>query len=361
MRLSQVTFSGGVNSISANLITLRSKSGLIAQFTNYGARWVSMWTPDKNGVLEDVVLGFDKIDKYISATEQYHGAIVGRVCGRISNSRFILNGKEYKLASNDLYGSPHHNHLHGGIKAFHNRIWKWNKCMNDNGNECVVFTYRSPDNEEGYPGELDITVVYTLKEDRLCMTISAESDQSTPVNITNHAFFNLRGVRDSRNVLSHMLMLNSSTVIECDKELIPTRRLISVKNLGIDFSSPRTISNSLLQSHSQIEEKRGFSIAFALDPKEKELTFAAQLKDDVSARKMDIYTNQSSIQVYTAYFMDGSDIGKDMNPYYESAGVALETQGYPDAVNHDSFPSIVINEGETYIHKTEYVFGVIND
>ena len=361
--LSPSTFSGGSLASSAELVTLRNRNGLVAQFTNYGARWVSMWTPDRDGNLSDIVLGFDSIDGYLTAGERYHGAIVGRVCGRISNARFRIGEQEYLLASNDVYGTPVRNHLHGGIDAFHNRYWKFCTYVSPSGEEAVEFTNNSQSGEEGYPGNLQVKVTYLLKDDNtLWMECEAITDHPTPVNLTNHAFFNLQsasGPVERKNVLSHNLTLNASAIIECDSELIPTGRLLPVDGTLLDFRLPRTIASSLVEEHSQIQKDKGFSLVYALDTKEADrLNFAARLSDNLSGRTLEIYTNQPSVQVYNGYFMDGTDIGKDQIPYYASAGIAIEPQGYPDAPNQPSFPSILIDETEKYRHVTEYCFSL---
>lgn len=359
--LSASTFSGRNSASSAELVTLRNRNGLVAQFTNYGARWVSMWTPDRNGNFSDIILGFDTIDGYLTAGERYHGAIVGRVCGRISNARFKIGEQEYLLASNDAYGTPVRNHLHGGINAFHNRYWKSRTYVTLSGEEAVEFTNISQNGEEGYPGNLQVKVTYLLKEDNtLRLECEATTDRPTPVNLTNHAFFNLQSsssIPGEKNVLSHLLTLNASVIIACDSELIPTGRLLPVDNTLLDFRIPRTIASSLTLEHSQIQKDKGFSLAYALDGVEGDrLNFAARLSDKISGRNMEIYTNQLSVQVYNGYFMDGTDIGKNQTPYYSSAGIAIEPQGYPDALNQPSFPSILMDETKKYRHITEYRF-----
>ena len=339
------------------LFTLKNRNGLIAQFTNYGARWVSMWVPDRDGQFSDIVLGFDTLSGYLRAGERYHGAIVGRVCGRIDKARFSLGPTEYRLAANDVYGRPEPNHLHGGVSAFHNRFWKGTFERNRAGEESAVFTCLSVDGEEGYPGNLQVRVTYTLHhDDRLSMICEATSDRLTPINLTNHAFFNLNGVQSGRNMLSHLLRLHASRIIECNEALIPTGRLIPMAGTQLDFGTPRPVIDSLQSDLFQIRENQGFSLAFALDNDKAELRLAAGLSDPASGRKLAIYTNQPSIQVYTAYFMDGSDTGKGGIPYQASAGIALETQGYPDAVNHAAFPSILLEPDQTYRHHTEYRF-----
>lgn len=350
---------GGEEGVSspAGLITLRNANGLVAQFTSYGARWVSMWVPDRHGCREDVLLGFDTLAGYRSAAEKYHGAIVGRVCGRMAGASFSLQGKEYRLAANDVYGKPVPNHLHGGVYAFHNRLWKGQFEVNAAGEESAVFTYLSADGEEGYPGNLNVRVTYTLRRTNvLSLVCEAVCDQATPVNLTNHAFFNLNGARPGGTMLSHTLRLAASRLVECDEELLPTGRLLPVEGTLIDFRSSRLLSEAMQSDLFGILENQGFSLAFALDKEPGVLAEAVELRAAESGRKLVISTNQPSVQVYTGYFMDGTDVGKGGVPYGASAGIALETQGFPDAMHHPEFPSVLLRPGETYRHLTEYRF-----
>lgn len=359
--LSSEAFGRGQENPSSGLLTLRNANGLIAQFADYGARWVSMWVPDCQGHLEDVLLGFDTLAGYCSAGEKYHGAIVGRVCGRINNACFRVGEETYRLASNDVYGKPVLNHLHGGVSGFHNRFWQSRFVVNAAGEESAVFTCFSEDGEEGYPGHLQVKVTYTLTHSNvLRLEYEATADKTTPVNLTNHVFFNLSGNLKCRDILSHSLCINSSQIIECDEELIPTGQLISVSDADgpLDFRCPHAIAASLQSDAFQIQQNKGFSTAFALDKEAKVFLPAAELTDEISGRVLSIYTDQLSLQAYTGYFMDGTDCGKNAVPYYASAGIALETQGFPDAVNNERFPSILIAQGETYRHLTEYRFGV---
>lgn len=364
-------------------ITLTNRQGLRARFCNYGARWVGMFTPDRDGRFDDILLGFDTLSAYRKAGEPYHGALVGRVCGRIGNASFRMEGKTYPLTSNDLYGRPVRNHLHGGIDAFHRRMWEI-RSVDPAGNR-VTFSLFSPDGEEGYPGNLSVEVTYTLTdENKLRMECAARTDRMTPVNLTNHSFFNLRG---SRDVLDQELQIFSTRLIECDEELLPTGKLIPVKNTFYDFTSSKkireslpgaaenkgagkgavenrgteegTAENKITGNEAAENSPKGFSIAFALDKKESERSIAAILKDDRSGRKMEIYTDQPSLQVYTGYLMDGSDVGKKNRRYFASAGIALEPQGFPDAPNHSEFPTVFISPDRPYKQITEYVFGWI--
>lgn len=319
---------------------------------------MSMWVPDRYGCLGDVLLGFDTLARYRSAAEKYHGAIVGRVCGRMAEASFSLQGKKYRLAANDVYGKTVPNHLHGGVHAFHNRFWKGQFTVNAAGEESAVFTCLSADGEEGYPGNLSVKVTYTLRHTNvLSLICEAVCDQATPVNLTNHAFFNLNGARPGSTMLSHTLRLAASRLVECDEELLPTGRLLSVEGTLLDFRSSRLLFEAMRSELFGIPENQGFSLAFALDKEPGELSRAAELRAAESGRQMAIYTNQPSMQVYTGYFMDGTDVGKGGVPYGASAGIALETQGFPDAMHHPDFPSVVLWPGETYRQVTEYRFG----
>lgn len=337
----------------ARLVTLKNKNGLIAQFTNYGARWVSMWVPDARGEFDDVLLGFDTLAGYINAGEKYHGAMVGRVCGRINQACFSLDGQSHHLVSNDVYGNPVKNHLHGGIKAFHNQVWT--VCKEEGSS--VTFSLFSPHGDESYPGNLTVHVTYTLTpQNSLLMECTATTDQPTPVNMTNHAFFNPQKNKQSKSVLSHSLTLRSTSIIACDEELIPTGELQNISGTFLDFSSPQTINTSILSGDDAVKKDNGFSVAFVLEKDNTGLSWAATLEEMESKRRMEIYTNQLSLQVYTGYFMDGTDIGRGNIKYNVSAGIALEPQGYPDAPNQPRFPTILIDENTPYQHITEYRF-----
>lgn len=351
--LNEYEFLEGASCNTARLVTIQNKNGFVAQFTNYGARWVSMWVPDFQGVFSDILLGFDTLNEYINAGEQYHGAIVGRVCGRINQAHFSLYGKEYSLVSNDVYGSPVKNHLHGGLNAFHNQFWE----ISNESADTVTFSLFSPDGDESYPGNLTVHVTYTITpEYSIRLECNAVTDQPTLVNLTNHTFFNLQKNIGNKCTLSHLLKLQSNSIVNCDKELIPTGTISNISDTFLDFSSTKTIASSILDGDDTVKKDNGFSVAFVLNKKDTELDLAAMLEDMESERSMEIYTNQPSLQVYTGYFMDGTDTGKDNVKYYSAAGIALEPQGYPDAPNQPQFPSIIIDRNKPYKHITEYKF-----
>jgi aldose 1-epimerase len=339
-----------------NLYKLSNQKGAFAQFTNYGGRWVSMWVPDTNGKLADVLLGFDHMEGYLNAAEKYHGAITGRVCGRINRGVFELDGQTYRLANNDAFGSPVKNHLHGGINGFHKKVWDTESGVNENGEQYIQFSCLSKDGEEGYPGNLDVKVCYTLSDSgALRIDYRATTDKTTLVNLTNHTFFNLSG-NPARSVSEHILHVNADHYVECDTELIPTGKIASLKGLPIDFSTPVEVGKNLNVDFPEIVKGKGFSLAYALNPSGEALSYAAKLQEPASGRTLEIYTNQPGLQVYNAYLMDGTDIGKNGIPYHCGAGIALETQGFPDAPNHENFPSITLNPGSVYHHIAVYDF-----
>lgn len=335
-------------------ITLKNRNGLTACFTPYGARWMSMLVPDRNGHYDDILLGFDDADGYISASDKYYGAIIGRVCGRISNACFDLDGRRFQLASNDSYGTPVRNHLHGGPGGFHNRLWRVDKVAEDS----VTFSYLSRDGEEGYPGNLAVSAVYTLsKDDSLSLKCTATTDRTTPLNLTNHAFFNLSGGASA--VFNHFLKLRTDGIIECDGNLLPTGRILHVEGTSLDFSSSLRIADSLETDAFAIRENGGFSLAFRLDSQTE--SPVAVLSDSSSGRRLEIFSDLPSIQVYTGYLMDGTDVGRGGRAYFSGAGIAIEPQNFPDAVNRKDFPSILLHPGERYETEIRYCFSTTSE
>lgn len=337
---------------------ISNKNGMTASFIDLGARWTGLAFKDADGVYGDVVLGFDDEKSYAAAGERYHGAIVGRVCGRMKDASFELDGRTYELAANDSFGSPVRNHIHGGIKAFHNRRWEAEKGVNAKGEEYLRFVLFSAYGEEGYPGDLSVTVEYTLTEDNVVrMTIDASADTHTPFAPTNHTFFNMNPSEDT--VLSQILTVAASSVLEHDSNLLPTGRILPVEDTPLDFRRGRVFGSSLRHSGActdrLVVEGRGCTVAFILDT-ELDLRFAARLESESSGRVLEIYTDCPSLQIYNGYYMDGSDIGKGGKAYISGAGLAIEPQAYTDAMHHPEFPSIVIGPDKAYHSVTEYRF-----
>lgn len=289
--------------------------------------------------------------------------------GRIGGASFELDGRRCRLVSNDVYGRPVKNHLHGGVQAFHNRFWEAETFRTPEGDEAVAFSLCSRDGEEGYPGNLQVKVTYTLRSDSdtLVMECRADTDRPTVVNLTNHAFFNLAGHTAPMNAAQQRMTLAAGRMAECDEELIPTGALTPVAGTYADFTAGRTLDEAIAAGDERVRADNGFTIAYALDgfrdgaesaDGERRCRFAARLEDAASGRLLEIFTDQPSVQVYNGYFMDGSDRGHGGVPYFASAGIAIEPQGFPDAPNRPEFPSIAVDPEHPYRQRTEYVFGM---
>jgi len=320
--------------------------------TNYGARIVSLLAPDKNGKLGDVALGFSSIEGYLNSHEVFYGPIVGRVGNRIARGKFTLDNKEYILPINN---DP--NHLHGGPGGFHTAVWDV-KSVSANS---IVLTYLSKDGEMGYPGNLNVEVTYTLKDDNeLEINYLATTDKSTPVNLTNHAFFNLGG-EASGTINNHLLTINADKYTPVDSTLIPLGENELVEGTPFDFRTPKAIGTDLpLQNENeQLRNGKGYDHNFVLNkPVAGEMTLAARVVEPVSGRKMEVFTEEPGLQFYGGNFMDGSDTGKYGKTFDFREAIALETQHFPDSPNQSDFPSIILNPGEKYHTKSIYKFGI---
>ncbi|HKL71567.1 MAG TPA: aldose epimerase family protein [Marinilabiliaceae bacterium] len=324
-----------------------------AAITNYGARIVSLCSPGRDGEMADVVLGFSSIDNYLNAHESFHGALIGRVGNRIAKGKFTVEGVEYTLPLND---GP--NHLHGGPKGFFNVEWTV-KSFNDTS---VVLTYLSVDGEMGYPGNLDVQVTYSLSsKNELFIEYKATTDKATPVNLTNHAYFNLAGEGSGSSINDHLLTINADLYTPVDSKLIPFGENVSVEGTPFDFRQAKAIGADLTlqDSNEQLKNGSGYDHNFVLN-KEKEgvISWAATVVEPISGRKMEVYTEEPGLQFYGGNFMDGSDTGKGGKPYGFRESLALETQHFPDSPNQPNFSSIILNPGEVYQTTSIYKFGV---
>lgn len=332
---------------SIDRYTLVNANGLSAGIITYGGTLTSLRVPDRSGVLRDVVLGFDTLAPYL-AEHPYFGSLIGRYGNRIAGGRFELNGASYTLACND---GP--NHLHGGPVGFHRRIWQAQAGADDRSLELC---YLSRDGEEGYPGNLAVTVVYTLTDqDELRIEYTATTDQDTVINLTNHAYFNLAGAGD---ILDHELELAASHFLPIDATLIPLGELRSVQNTPLDFTTATVIGARIAVDDEQIRRAQGYDHTWVLDKAAGTLGFAARLFDPGSGRVMEVYTTEPGIQFYAGNLLDGSLIGKADQRYGKHSGLCLETQHYPDSPNQPQFPSTVLRPGATYRQTTIYRFTV---
>jgi len=349
-----------IDNKQVSIFTLHNRSGSAAQFTNFGARWLSMWVPDRSGKMRDVVLGFKDLMGYISAGEPYHGAIVGRICGRIDDAEFTLDGIKYILAQNDLFGKPVRNHLHGGTKGFHRQVWDQEEFRNENGEEGIRFTYLSRDGEEGFPGNLSAEVTYLLSDDNeIIISYKATTDKPTIVNLTNHAYFNLNG-EGNGDILGHMMKINAERYIECDEELIPTGNLKPVKGTPLDYLEIAPMGKGINEEHDQIIKGKGYAAAMVIKEFDNNnLVSVAEAFSFRSGIRMELLSDKSSLQIYNAWLFDGKDIGKSSKAYSFSGGFVMEAQGFPDASAHNNFPQNILRPGQTYTKKDIYRFSTI--
>jgi len=342
-------FQSTVDGKETNLYVLQN-GDITAAITNYGGRIVSLLVPDKNGKPGDVVLGFGSIDGYLNANEVFHGALIGRVGNRIAKGKFTLDGVEYTLPINN---NP--NHLHGGPKGFHNQVWDV-KSANDTS---IVLSYLSKDGEMGYPGNLSVEVKYTLNSNNeLLINYLATTDKSTPVNLTNHAFFNLRG-EEKGTINNHLLTINADLLTAVDSTLIPLGENVPVEGTPFDFRKAKAIGKDLPQEkeNQQLMNGLGYDHNFVLNKTNQgEMTLAATVVEPISGRKMDVFTKEPALQFYGGNFMDGSDTGKYGETFDYRESFALETQHLPDSPNQSQFPSIILKPGQEYKTASIYKF-----
>ena len=336
---------------AVDLYTFSNASGMEVRAMTYGGIILSIKVPDRNGKFDDVTLGFDSLEPYL-ANSTFFGALVGRYGNRIGKARFKLDGKEYKLAVNN---GP--NALHGGLKGFDKVIWQAESFDKPEG-VGVVFRYTSPDGEEGYPGTLQVLVTYTLTDkNELALDYHATTDKATPVNLTNHAYFNLAGP-GVRDILDHQMMINADNTTPVDSTLIPTGEIKSVEGTPFDFRKPTAIGARIDANDQQIKYGPGYDHNFVLNRKGEGLSLAARVVEPTTGRVMEVSTTEPAVQFYTGNFLDGTLTGKGGHVYKRRYAFCLETQHFPDSPNKPSFPSTIVKPGETYTSKTVYAFSV---
>jgi aldose 1-epimerase len=327
-----------------DVYTLTNAGGSVAKIMTYGATLIQLRVPDREGKLADVVLGFDNLDGYL-AGHPFFGSTVGRYANRIAKGKFTLDGKEYTLAVNN---GP--NHLHGGTKGFDKAVWKAEVVGSGEG-PSVRFSHVSPDGDEGYPGTLNVTVVYTLTDrNELRIDYTATTDKATQINLTNHTYFNLKGGGD---VLGHELRLYANQYTVPDDTLIPTGEIKAVRDTPLDFTNTHLIGTRIKQLPASIG---GYDHNFVINGGGGSLAPAARVYEPTTGRVMDVLTTQPGVQLYTANFLDGSLKGKGGVAYNKYAAFCLETQHFPDSPNKPSFPSTVLRPGQTFRSTTVYRF-----
>jgi len=331
------------------LYTLTNQHGMEVRAMTYGGTIVSISVPDKNGRSADVVLGFDSLDGYLGG-DAYFGAIIGRYANLIANARFTLDGKEYRLGKNDGANS-----LHGGIKGFDKVVWHAEPLVKP-GEASLILKYTSADGEEGFPGTLHVTVTYTLNEsDELTIGYHATTDRATPINLTNHSYFNLAG-EGNGDILGHVLTLNASHFTPVNKMLLPTGEILSVQGTPLDFTQPTAIGARINSKFEQLVLGGGYDHNFVINRQGSGLAFSARVYEPTSGRVMEVFTTEPGVQFYTSNFQDETVTGKRGHVYRQRPAFCLETQHYPNSPNQPSFPSTILRPGQTYQSSSVYRF-----
>jgi aldose 1-epimerase len=340
-RVEKTNFAQLPGGTAVDLFTLTNSNGLVAKITNFGTIITELHVPGRDGQLGDVVLGFDNLEQYLQGHPHF-GCTVGRVANRIAKGKFTLEGRTYQLAVNN---GP--NHLHGGLKGFDKVLWDAEPLPGAG----VKFSYTSLDGEENYPGTLKSVVTISLTDaNELCIDYQATTDKTTPINLTNHSYFNLAG---SGNVLAHDLMVSADYYTPSDANLIPTGEIAPVRGTPLDFTTPRAIGSRFGELKAV---PAGYDHNYVVNRAGKSLALAARVYEHTSGRVMEVHTTQPGVQLYTGNFLDGSLTGKRNTVYGQHSGFCLETQHYPDSVNHPSFPSTLLRPGQVYHHTTVHRF-----
>lgn len=343
-------FETEVDGKPVSLYTLKN-GDLVMQVTNFGARVVSLWVPDRDGNYEDVELGYDNIRSYTdNPGERFLGAVVGPYANRIAGGRFVLDGKEYDLPKNDKGQT-----LHGGMKGVDMVVWD----VVSVSDTSIVFSYLHPDGQDGFPGNVDIDMIYTLTPDNsFRVDYSAVTDAPTYFNISHHSFFNLKGVGNG-TVLDNVMVINASHTTPVDGHLIPTGEIADVTGTPFDFREPHAIGERIGADNEQLRNGNGYDHNWILDREsEGDIEFAASVYEPASGRFMEVFTDQPAMQFYSGNFFDGSVSGKYGKPMRHRESIALETQKYPDSPNHPDFPSTRLDPGQEYTHTCIYRFSV---
>jgi len=332
-----------------DLFTLRNSKGVEVRIMNYGGIVTSFKAPDRNGNMGDVVLGYDNLDGYLKANP-FFGAMVGRYGNRIAQAKFTLNGKEYKLAANN-----NGNALHGGLKGFDKVVWDAKTAATSAG-PSLELRYVSRDGEEGYPGTLSVTAVYTLTEDNgLRLDYTATTDKDTVLNLTQHSYFNLAGKGD---ILNHEVMIDADRFTPVDATLIPTGELRPVQGTPFDFRKPKAIGARINQDDEQLKFGKGYDHNWVINRKGSELKVIARVNEPTTGRVLEVLSTQQGLQFYTGNHLDGSITGKGGWVYKARSAFCMEPQHFPDSPNHPEFPTTVLKPGQTYRETIEYRLSV---
>lgn len=352
MNIEKKSFGRIEDGTEALLYTLTNNNGVSMSVTNYGGIITELKVPDKNGSISDIVLGYDKVEDYVKENP-YLGATIGRYGNRIAKGKFILNGTEYSLATNN---DP--NHLHGGVKGFDKVMWNLEPFQKET-ELGLIMKYVSKDGEEGYPGNLDVTVTYTLNDNNeLRIDYLATTDKPTICNLTNHSYFNLKDAGVSK-ILDHELQIFADKYTPIDPTSIPLGELAPVEGTPFDFREPKTIGRDINLDNEQLKNGIGYDHNFVLNGNMGEMRLAAKVVEHTTGRVMEIFSEEPGVQFYSGNFLDGTLIGKNGVVYKHRNGFCLETQHYPDSPNQPDWPTTTLNPGETYKTSTIHKFSVV--
>ena len=347
--LTPANFSGKVDGKDVRMYVLTNKAGAEAAVINYGGKIVSLSVPDKNGKLTDIVLGHNNLEEYLGSEEAYFGAVCGRTGNRIAKGKFTLDGVSYQLAINN---GP--NNLHGGLKGFNAVVWDARQI----DNQTLELTYLSKDGEEGFPGNLNVKMIYKLTDDNsFDIEYQATTDKPTILNLTNHSYYNLSGEGDP-SVNDHILVMHASQYLPTDDTAIPYGAPEPVKGTPFDFTTPHAIGERIEDDFEQLHFGKGYDHTMVLDKAEGELALAVECYSPKSGIKMDIHTTEPGVQIYTGNWMSGNFEGKHGHRYPARAAVCFETQHFPDSINKPQYPSVVLRPGNTFKSKTTHKFSV---
>lgn len=344
----KVPFGQMPDGAAVSLFTLTNAHGMMAKITDFGAIITELHVPGRDGVLADVVLGFDSLDPYLGENP-YFGALIGRCCNRIAGARFELDGETHQLDMND--GA---NHLHGGGRGFHKVKWTAQADADADG-DGLTLHYRSADGDQGYPGNLEVTVRYELNDDNeLVMRCAAVTDRATPVSLTQHSYFNLAAQGD---ILAHELMIRADMFTPVDSALIPSGELAPLAETPFDFRSARPIGERIGEPDEQLRHGAGYDHNFVIDKLPGRMGLAARAHDPASGRVLELFTEEPGVQFYSGNFLDGSLAGKGRS-YAHRSGFCLEPQHFPDSPNQPAFPSTILRPGERYMTESRFRFSV---
>ena len=349
--MEKISFGKTTEGTEVFLYTLHNKNGMEARITNYGGIVVSLLVPDRNGKRDDIVLGFDSLSSY-QKDSPYFGALIGRYGNRIGKGKFALNGNTYTLALNNGV-----NHLHGGLKAFDKVVWNVEEKVSVPG-KSLALKYVSKDGEEGYPGTLSVSVVYSVTDsNELKIDYSATTDKPTVVNLTHHSYFNLAGA-GSGSILDHELFIDADRFTPIDSGLIPTGELKAVKGTAMDFTLPTAIGSRINEPYEQLKNGVGYDHNWVLNKAANAFGLAARVNEKSTGRIMEVLTTEPGVQFYSGNFLNGSHVGKGGKKYELRSGFCLETQHFPDSPNEPQFPTTTLLPGQTLKSTTVYKFSV---